>query len=110
MNTVYKLWPLQYSVSDFFDIIVAIDMNNTFCPTSAALFFGSLLPMSIEQESAFLLPLIFGASTSLPVVIFALLISLGVKKVGTLFNRLSSFERYCRILTGIVFLIIGILM
>ena len=81
-----------------------------FYPTSAALFFGSLLPMSIEQKSPFLLPFIFGSSTSLPVVIFALLISLGVNKIGTLFNRLSSFERYCRMLTGIIFLVVGILM
>lgn len=81
-----------------------------FCPTSAALFFGSLIPMSIERESAFLLPLVFGIGTSLPVVIFALLIALGVNWIGSLFNHLSIAERYLRLITGILFLAIGIVL
>ncbi len=81
-----------------------------FCPTSAALFFGSLVPMSIERESAFLLPLVFGIGTSLPVVIFALLIALGVNWIGSLFNHLSIAERYLRLITGILFLAIGIVL
>ena len=79
-----------------------------FCPTSAALFFGSLIPMSIERESAFFLPLIFGVGTSLPVVVFALLISLGVSKLNNVFNHLSVIERYFRVTTGVVFLAVGI--
>jgi cytochrome c biogenesis protein CcdA len=81
-----------------------------FCPTSAALFFGSLVPMSIERESAFFLPLVFGIGTSLPVVIFALLIALGVNWIGSLFNHLSIAERYLRLITGILFLTIGIVL
>ncbi len=81
-----------------------------FCPTSAALFFGSLIPMSIERESAFFLPLIFGVGTSLPVVVFALLIALGVNWIGSLFNHLSIAERYLRLITGILFLAIGIVL
>lgn len=81
-----------------------------FCPTSAALFFGSLIPMSIERESAFLLPLVFSIGTSLPVVIFALLIALGVNWIGSLFNHLSIAERYLRLITGILFLAIGIVL
>ena len=81
-----------------------------FCPTSAALFFGSLIPMSIERESPFLLPLVFSIGTSLPVVIFALLIALGVKWIGSLFNHLSIAERYLRLITGILFLAIGIVL
>ena len=81
-----------------------------FCPTSAALFFGSLVPMSIERESAFFLPLIFGVGTSLPVVVFALLISLGVSKLNNVFNHLSVIERYFRVITGVVFLAVGIVL
>ena len=81
-----------------------------FCPTSAALFFGSLVPMSIERESAFLLPLVFGIGTSLPVVAFALLIALGVSKLNNVFNHLSVVERYFRMITGVVFLAVGIVL
>ena len=81
-----------------------------FCPTSAALFFGSLVPMSIDRESAFFLPLIFGVGTSLPVVVFALLISLGVSKLNNVFNHLSVIERYFRVITGVVFLAVGIVL
>lgn len=81
-----------------------------FCPTSAVLFFGSLVPMSIERELAFFLPLIFGVGTSLPVVVFALLISLGVSKLNNVFNHLSVIERYFRVTTGVVFLAVGIVL
>jgi cytochrome c biogenesis protein CcdA len=80
----------------------------SFCPVSAALFFGGLIPIAIEQESNILMPTVYGIGTALPVVAFALLIALGTRFVGRLFNRLTVFERWARRITGIVFLIVGL--
>ena len=80
----------------------------SFCPTSAALFFGSLLPMAIQQNSGFLLPLSFGIATGLPVLIFALLIALGTNKLASAYNRIASFETWARRITGILFILTGI--
>ncbi len=80
----------------------------SFCPTSAALFFGSLLPLAIQQDSAIMLPLTFGTATGLPVLLFALLIALGANRVANTYNRIASFEEWARRITGILFILTGI--
>ena len=79
-----------------------------FCPTSAALYFGSLLPIAIDNSSPLLLPLAFGVVSALPVVMFSLLIAAGLRKVGTLFGRIAMIEKWLRLITGVGFLVIGV--
>lgn len=40
----------------------------SFCPISAVLFFGSLLPLAIKFKSTLLLPSIYGIATAIPVL------------------------------------------
>jgi cytochrome c biogenesis protein CcdA len=80
----------------------------SFCPVSAALFFGGLIPIAIEQESNILMPTVYGIGTALPVVAFALLIAIGTRFVGRLFNKLTVFEKWARRITGVVFLAVGL--
>lgn len=80
----------------------------SFCPVSAALFFGSLLPTALKLRSGFLLPAAYGIATGLPVLVFSVAIAFGTLAVGKVFDRLTSFERKARKITGIVFLIVGI--
>ncbi|MBN1293947.1 MAG: sulfite exporter TauE/SafE family protein [Candidatus Latescibacteria bacterium] len=80
----------------------------SFCPVSAALFFGSLIPLAINHESIFLLPSLFGIGTGLPVLAFAMLFALSAKSVGYLFNKITIFELLARRATGLIFIIVGI--
>ena len=80
----------------------------SFCPVSAALFFGSLVPLSVKHESYFIMPLLYGTGTGLPVMAFALAIALGVKSVAQAFHKLTKVELWIRRVTGLVFIIIGI--
>lgn len=80
----------------------------SFCPVSAALFFGSLVPLAVRFDSAVLYPTLYGAGTALPVVVFAFLVAFGARFVGKAFNRLAVVERWARRLTGVVFVIVGI--
>jgi len=80
----------------------------SFCPTSAALFFGSLLPLALQHHSGILLPSLYGIATGLPVLFFALLISLGTAKVGKAFEKARSFELWARKITGTFFILLGI--
>ena len=80
----------------------------SFCPTSAALFFGTLLPLAVQQQSAIVLPVVYGIATGLPVLIFALLLALGANRIGTAFNRITHFERWARRITAILFIGVGI--
>ena len=87
-----------------FGIIFAL----SFCPVSAALFFGSLVPLSVTHNSKFVLPLLYGLGTGLPVIAVALLVAMGARFVATFFNALTRFELYARRITGVVFILVGI--
>ncbi len=80
----------------------------SFCPVSAALFFGSLIPLAVEHESGVLMPTVYGIGTALPVVVFAALIASGARFVGALFNRLTQFEKWARRITGGIFIMAGV--
>ena len=80
----------------------------TFCPLSAALFFGSLIPLAIDGKSAVMMPSVYGLGTALPVVAFALVMVFSVKSIGKIFARLTQIEKWARKLTAIVFIGAGI--
>lgn len=80
----------------------------SFCPVSAALFFGSLVPLAIQNGSAVMYPLIYGAGTALPVIIFAFIITLGARSVASAFDSLKGFESWTRKLTGLIFILVGV--
>jgi len=90
--------------SGFLGIMFAL----SFCPVSAALFFGSLVPLSVKHDSVFIMPLLYGIGTGLPVLAFALAIALGAKSLTQAFNRLSRVELWVRRGTGAIFILIGI--
>ena len=80
----------------------------SFCPTSAALFFGTLLPMAVQQQSYLMLPAVYGIATGLPVFLFALLVALSANRIGTAYNRIAQFEKWARRVTGLLFILVGI--
>jgi len=80
----------------------------SFCPVSAALYFGSLLPLAMAHGSAVALPAVYGLGTGLPVFAFAVLLALGAQRVSKAFNRLTQFERWARKITGVVFILVGL--
>ena len=79
----------------------------SFCPVSAAVFFGSLLPLAVKNSSSVLLPSAYGAGTGLPVFVFAVLIATGAQWVSKGFQKLVQFEKWARRITGAVFVIVG---
>jgi cytochrome c-type biogenesis protein len=80
----------------------------SFCPLSAALFFGSLIPLAIDGKSAVLMPSVYGLGTALPVVVFAFVMAFGVKSIGRLFDKLTQMEKWARKLTAFVFIGAGL--
>jgi len=82
----------------------------SFCPVSAGLYFGALIPLSAKHSSQLLLPGIYGLGTALPVIVFAFLIAFASRHVGKAFNKLSQIERWVRNGTGILFIVAGIYM
>ncbi len=80
----------------------------SFCPVSAALFFGSLIPLALKTKGGAMLPLFYGLGTGLPVLFFAIAIALGVKSLNQWFHKLARLELYTRRSTGVIFIIVGV--
>lgn len=80
----------------------------SFCPTSAALFFGSVLPLAVKWESGLVMPGVYGIATGLPVLLFAGLLAAGTQKVSQTYSRVAAFGNWAKTITGIVFIAIGI--
>ncbi len=80
----------------------------SFCPVSAALFFGSLVPLALKFGSPVAFPLLYGAGTGIPVLLFAGLVAVASRSVGAAFERLQRAERWGRRVTGTVFIAVGI--
>lgn len=89
-------------------LVLGIVFALAFCPVSAALFFGALIPAAVNQNSAVLMPAVYGLGTGLPVVIFAVLFAMGLKKVGAIVDHLATVEIWARRTTGVIFIFIGI--
>lgn len=79
-----------------------------FCPVSAALFFGSLLPLAIQQESTWLLPAVFGVGSALPVLVFGILLTLAREKATRAFGNLQKIDRWLLPVTGWLLVAIGL--
>ena len=89
-------------------LLLGIVFALSFCPVSAALFFGSLLALAVKNESGIMLPAVYGIGTALPVLVFAVLIAFGANRIGRAYNQMASFEYWARRITGTVFIAAGI--
>jgi len=79
-----------------------------FCPVSAALFFGSLIPLALQSKFGVTLPFVYGIGTGLPVLVFAVAIAAGITSLSHWFNKIGKIELYARKITGAVFILAGI--
>ena len=50
-----------------------------FCPFSAVLFFGMLIPIAIKSGDGLIIPAVFAFATGLPVIIFSLILTVNPK-------------------------------
>lgn len=80
----------------------------SFCPVSAALFFGSLLPLSTSNGSPWLIPAVFGIGSALPVLALALVLALGAQWIGRVYQKAAAVERVARRVTGVLFVGVGL--
>jgi cytochrome c-type biogenesis protein len=96
------------SVGSLGALLLGLLFALSFCPISAGLFFGSLIPLTLQQGAPVSLPLAYGLGTALPVLAVALAIAFGVKGLNRLLQHSSRFASGLGRLTGWVFLLVGI--
>lgn len=88
-------------------LVLGILFSLGFCPVSAALFFGSLIPLSLNSKSPIMLPSLYGIGTGLPVLAFAVVLAFGAKNISRLFHAVTKTEYWVRRITGVVFILTG---
>lgn len=110
-------------------LLLGVFFALSFCPTSAAWFFGLValimgseagaitmvlanvgiaLPQASLPGGSFVLPLVYGIGTAVPVLIVAFLLAFSAKSVAKTYNALSQVEWWARMVTGNIFILIGV--
>lgn len=79
-----------------------------FCPYSGVMFFGMLIPLAINSSIPIFLSLGFSLGTSIPVIVFALLLAFSMQKMSKVFNRVKDIEVVIRKVIGGVFVLVGV--
>ncbi len=78
-----------------------------FCPYSAVLYFGGLIPLTIANPAGLLLPPIFAIATGLPVIIIAWLLAYSVSNIGVFYNKMNIFQKWFKRIVSAIFIIVG---
>ena len=80
----------------------------SFCPASAAVFFGAVLRMAAQRERPLLLPLVYGVGAVLPVLFCAGLLALGAQAVGKAFGLFARIDWWGRRIAGAALILVGV--
>ncbi|MCC7552226.1 sulfite exporter TauE/SafE family protein [Candidatus Micrarchaeota archaeon] len=89
-------------------LLLGVIFALAFCPFSAVLFFGMLIPLAIVAGDGIFIPTVFGFATGLPVIIFSIILVKSVQKLGSIMNKVETFEKWMRHIVSILFIIIGL--
>ncbi len=79
-----------------------------FCPFSAVLFFGMLIPLALKTRDGLLIPSVFAFGTGLPVIIFSFILVYSVSKLGKIMGKIQVFEKWSRKIVAIIFILAGL--
>ena len=79
-----------------------------FCPTSGIFYFGMLIPMSVTASAGWLLPVLFAVATSLPVLVVAWILAFSIEKVGEVYGKIQTVQKWLNVIVGTIFVLVGI--
>ncbi len=108
VNNIIQKYTQNRKVSFWSVLIIGILFALAFCPYSAVLFFGLLIPITIASAKGLYLPIIYALATGLPVIIFAYLLAFTVSSVGKFYNSIQKIEKWFRYMVAAIFSGVGI--
>ena len=79
-----------------------------FCPFSAALFFGMLIPIALAAGDGIIIPSVFAFATGLPVIVFSFILAYSLSRLGSMMNRIQSFDKWMRRAVSVIFIVVGV--
>lgn len=60
-----------------------------FCPYSAMLFFGMLIPLAVQVSEGYILPVLFGIGVNVPVLLFTGMVFMGSSRAKPVMQKIS---------------------
>ena len=89
-------------------LLLGVLFAMAFCPSSGIFYFGMLIPMSVTASAGWLLPVLFAVATALPVLVVAWILAYSVEKVGEVYGKIQTIQKWLNIVVGTIFVIVGI--
>jgi len=108
VNRLTSLLPSWTGSGRTGSFLMGVSFSAAFCPTMFSLFFFTLMPVVLSSSIGAVLPSVFAIGTSLPVLIFAGIISF-VGLDGTLIKRSRKFGMAIQKTAGIILILLGFL-
>lgn len=88
--------------------LIGVIFALTFCPFSAVLYFGMLIPLALKEGDAVGIPAVFAVATGLPVIVFSLLLVSGLSRIGPMMKQVGRVEKWMRWGVAVLFIGVGI--
>lgn len=89
-------------------LLLGVLFAMAFCPSSGMFYFGMLIPMSVTATVGWFLPVLFAVATALPVLVVAWILAFSVEKVGEVYGKIQTVQKWLNIVVGTLFVIVGI--
>lgn len=80
----------------------------SFCPESAIVYFGMLMPMSAKSATGYLLPIVFAVATSIPAVILAWSVAYGISGTTAMKEKMHVIQKWMSTIVGLIFIAAGV--
>lgn len=80
----------------------------SFCPFSAVLYFGMLIPLAVKVNDGFIVPSVFAFATGLPVILSSILLVKSVSTLGKVMDKAQAMEKTVRKIVAVIFLVVGL--
>jgi cytochrome c biogenesis protein CcdA len=79
-----------------------------FCPFSAVLYFGMMIPLALKAHDGIIIPSVFALATGLPVIIASVILAQSLTRLGHYVGRIQQTEKIVRKTAAIIFILAGI--
>ena len=102
-----KIFRESYSKRSAF--LLGILLAFAFCPYSAAIYFGAMIPMACNVECGWAIPVLFSVGAAVPIIFVAWIFQNGIEKKIKEWEGFQKFEYWFRKILALMFIITGFL-
>lgn len=80
-----------------------------FCPHTAILYFGMLIPLALANSGGlFVLPSAFAIGTGLPVILISWILTYSISSISSFYTKIKIIETWMRKISAIIFIFAGL--